>query len=295
MQIIVANTDKILQPYKGTNGIMIPEFIWKNPNNHRIFSLFDKTDIFNFKYRRTTAHYHKRGISPQQYKINKKLKDFFQISSYGVDENGKVFISGVEAKKYPFFGIQFQPEVVPWNRNKSANVINSTEAIRISQKFGNFFIQEARKNPNFLITQKEFKDLGGFDIRSNKIVKRNENHFWFFNAPGVGKKKGQILMDYQTPNKRHNQNDRKNKIKRLTNALKKLNKGAPPTAILPRSKRPSGGRAADNSASTLPPDIKNMVRGKNSATTLPPDNRNMIIGNIQSKNNGVRTTRAKTG
>ena len=91
---------------------MLPEFIWKNPNDHKLFSLFDKTDIFNFKFRRTTAHYHSLGVSPFQYKNNKNLKAFFKITSYGVDANGKVFISGIEAKKYPFFGVHFQPEAV---------------------------------------------------------------------------------------------------------------------------------------------------------------------------------------
>jgi hypothetical protein len=273
MQVIVAQTDKILQPTKGTNKIMLPEFIWKNPNSHKILSLFDKTDIFNFKFRRTTAHFHKLGVSPFQYKMNKFLKAFYKITSYGVDANGKVFISGIEAKKYPFFGLHFQPETVPWNKLKTDNIINSTEAVRISQKFGNFFIQECRKNPNFLVTKKEFKALGGFNIRSKKIVKRRDNHYWFFNAPGFGIRRGQILNDWHNPSKRHDPSERTRRIRRLATALNKMTaKVAPPAKVLPRAKRPNGKRPAGDAANTLPPENRN-VAGKNSRGK---NNRGMI-------------------
>ena len=239
---------------------MLPEFIWKNPNDHKLFSLFDKTDIFNFKFRRTTAHYHSLGVSPFQYKNNKNLKAFFKITSYGVDANGKVFISGIEAKKYPFFGVHFQPEVLPWNRRKRANVINSTEGVRISQKIGNYFIQESRKNPNFLVTKKEFKALGGFDIRSKDIVNRWDNHYWFFNAPGFGLKKGQILKDYFNPPASLNPNNlRKKKINKLANALNKLtNNVEPPSKLLPRSKRPEV-------LNSLPPINRNIASNARNA------------------------------
>jgi len=157
---LVAETDAIFQRYSGTKNIMLPQLLWKQSKGKGkgIFGLFDKTDLFNFKFRRTTAHFHKLGISPIQYQRNLKLRKFFKVLCYGIDGKGKVFISGVEGKNFPFYGIHFLPHLVPRNRFFGYSLINSNEAIRISQKIGNFFTHEARKNPNFQLKKMNLKN-----------------------------------------------------------------------------------------------------------------------------------------
>jgi len=134
MQIIVAKSGLILQPTKETFGIMLPQFIFQDPKKSKIFSLFDKSDLFNFKSRRTTAHYHKFGIMTESYKKNNELKTFYKITSYGVEGKGKVFVSGIEAIKFPFYGFHFQPELLAWDRIDKKNIFHSIEGIKISQK-----------------------------------------------------------------------------------------------------------------------------------------------------------------
>jgi hypothetical protein len=201
MQIIVAKSGLILQPTKETFGIMLPQFIFQDPKKSKIFSLFDKSDLFNFKSRRTTAHYHKFGIMTESYKKNNELKTFYKITSYGVEGKGKVFVSGIEAIKFPFYGFHFQPELLAWDRIDKKNIFHSIEGIKISQKIADFFIQECKKSPNLQNKEKDFVKLGKINIHSRNIIKRAENYYWFYNAPNATLKKGQILKDWRNRNK----------------------------------------------------------------------------------------------
>jgi hypothetical protein len=59
--------------------------------------------------------------------------------------------------RYPFYGIQFHPEknIYEWIRNK--NITHTANAIRASQYFSEFFVDEARKNDH------RFKDAAEED------------------------------------------------------------------------------------------------------------------------------------
>lgn len=62
------------------------------------------------------------------------------------DWNGLEFISTIEHKHYPFYGVQFHPEknLYEWVRNK--NISHTANSIYASQYFAQFFVSEARKS-----------------------------------------------------------------------------------------------------------------------------------------------------
>lgn len=66
--------------------------------------------------------------------------------SSNADWNGFEFISSIEHKHYPFYGIQFHPEknLYEWVRNK--NISHTTNAVFASQYFAEFFVSESRKS-----------------------------------------------------------------------------------------------------------------------------------------------------
>lgn len=56
------------------------------------------------------------------------------------------FLSTIEGRRYPVYGVQYHPEVVQWDWTKSALFINrSVRSIAVSAYLGNFFVREARK------------------------------------------------------------------------------------------------------------------------------------------------------
>jgi gamma-glutamyl hydrolase len=60
-----------------------------------------------------TLNNHMMGISPEKMRKSKSLWDFYNIISYNYDRQGKVFVSTMEAKNYPFYGVQWHPERAP--------------------------------------------------------------------------------------------------------------------------------------------------------------------------------------
>ena len=72
--------------------------------------------------------------------IESDIADEWQILSVNTYE-GMDFISSIEHKVYPFYGVQFHPEknAFEW---KIASIPHSAHAILVEQFYGNFFVNE---------------------------------------------------------------------------------------------------------------------------------------------------------
>jgi gamma-glutamyl hydrolase len=91
------------------------------------------------------SHYH--GISPQAYVQYPALGNMFKVLSHMKDKSGTTFVGMVEGVKYPIYGTQFHPEknLFEWNQ---ASIPHFYEAVDMAQFLSNFFVTQARKNPN---------------------------------------------------------------------------------------------------------------------------------------------------
>ena len=76
---------------------------------------------------------------------NSHLNGNWRIVSTNKDVNGYEFISAFESLNYPFYGIQFHPEKNRFEF-RYANIPHTTDAVKISQYFAEFFVNECRKN-----------------------------------------------------------------------------------------------------------------------------------------------------
>lgn len=99
-----------------------------------------------------TMNNHHLGITPAHFAAIPKLSSFYNVLATNVDRQGVEFISVIEGKKYPVYGIQFHPEKNNFEYGEYPDgspfevIDHSYEAIFASQYFANFFINEARKN-----------------------------------------------------------------------------------------------------------------------------------------------------
>ena len=97
-----------------------------------------------------TQNEHRCGVSPSSYEgaSGSKLSEFFDIKATNLDRNKKEFVSLVEGKKYPVWGMQAHPEKsnFEWVTSEKIPIPHTLESIEMSQYFSNFFMNECRGN-----------------------------------------------------------------------------------------------------------------------------------------------------
>lgn len=94
-----------------------------------------------------TANFHHYCVTKQNI-TDYGMSDIWKVLSVNRDFDDFEFISTMEHKKYPFYGVQFHPEknIYEWIANR--NIPHTTNAIRAAQYFATFFVNEARHSLN---------------------------------------------------------------------------------------------------------------------------------------------------
>jgi gamma-glutamyl hydrolase len=93
-----------------------------------------------------TLNYHHLGVSHKTYKKFPKIDQFFRILATNKDQKGVEFISIVEAKDYPFYGVQFHPEWPIFEWDDTVHASHSATSINVNSYFSKFFVNECRNN-----------------------------------------------------------------------------------------------------------------------------------------------------
>jgi gamma-glutamyl hydrolase len=97
-----------------------------------------------------TQNEHKCGVPTGVYggQGNAKVAAFFDVVATNVDRKGRPFVSMVEGKKYPVYGMQAHPEKsnFEWTTKEALAIPHTRHAVEMSQWFATFFVEEARRN-----------------------------------------------------------------------------------------------------------------------------------------------------
>ncbi|XP_043102796.1 gamma-glutamyl hydrolase [Puntigrus tetrazona] len=93
-----------------------------------------------------TGNYHHYGVTKEAFAGNEKLSGFFSALSTNVAQNGVEFVSTVEGRKYPFYGVQWHPEVNRFQWDPRYDFPHSRHAVRVSSLLAEFFVNEGRRS-----------------------------------------------------------------------------------------------------------------------------------------------------
>jgi gamma-glutamyl hydrolase len=151
--------DGVLSPVSAEN-YSVPLNLTSAAQTSHIFSLYPASALDWISTEPLTMNYHSYGVTTETFKSNSKLTEFFRVLSTNVDRNGVEFVSSIESKKYPVYGVQWHPEknAFEWGRTQGTN--HSEHAVAIMQYAANFFVQEARRsNHRFASEGEEQKAL----------------------------------------------------------------------------------------------------------------------------------------
>lgn len=113
------------------------------------------------------------------------LTDEFHVLSLNRDKKGLEFISTLEHRRFPFYGLQFHPEKNLYEWVTSKNIPHGTDASVISQYFANFFVNEGN-NRSFRFARR--RDDIDFLCAARKNshgfrTKQEELHSLIYNYP----------------------------------------------------------------------------------------------------------------
>ena len=144
----VGNSTAVLSNFNSF-GYMLPIEI--DMEKHKADSIFKFLSDEDFKYLKetnSTVHLHHLGIDPAIYEKFDSLNKFLNILAIGKDLKNQTFAAIVSAKNYPFYGVQFHPEKIKYDRTIIQWVNTTSNNIAPNDNLGIFFIDECRRNPN---------------------------------------------------------------------------------------------------------------------------------------------------
>jgi gamma-glutamyl hydrolase len=90
---------------------------------------------------------HQFGLPPAHYDKWPALRDAFKVLNTARDRAGVEYVATAEHRAYPFFATQWHPEKPPFEFGM-AEVPHTLDAIRVSQRLANAFIEAARRSPH---------------------------------------------------------------------------------------------------------------------------------------------------
>lgn len=93
-----------------------------------------------------TANFHHYGVTKEAFMNNEKLTGLFSVISTNIAQNGAEFVSTIEGRKYPFYGVQWHPEVNRFQWNPHYSFPHSSNAVHVSSLLAQFFVNEGRRS-----------------------------------------------------------------------------------------------------------------------------------------------------
>lgn len=177
------NIDGFLEKFDSFNNLNLPLIFTNEGVNSKIMGISNAKNKIQKRYNEqflmylmtneVTLNNHMLGLSPNKFKSSYLLNKAYKIVSYNYDRQGKKFISTIEHRKYPMYGVQWHPE-----------------RARDMAFFADFFAEEASKNnhiPKFKKKDKLQRKKVHCMTYSNNLYK--DCYFYWHNKTSAHNKK----------------------------------------------------------------------------------------------------------
>jgi gamma-glutamyl hydrolase len=127
----------------------------------------------------STENLHHDGVTPDTFVSNARLAAFFNVLSTNKDRKGRAFVSTMEAKHVPVYGVQWHPERNQYEYDASMHLDKTPSAFAAMQYMSSFLASETRKS-----TRKFPSDSSEYESLIYKYPARwagGADQFYFFN------------------------------------------------------------------------------------------------------------------
>ncbi|XP_040012139.1 gamma-glutamyl hydrolase [Xiphias gladius] len=127
-------------------NIALPLNLTTEAYSSRMFEGFPDEFMKTLTQEPLTGNFHHYGLRVETFQENEKLHNFFSLLSTNVAENGVHFVSTIEGKRYPFYGVQWHPEVNRFQWDSKLKFPHSPHAVQLSSLLAEFFVNEGRRS-----------------------------------------------------------------------------------------------------------------------------------------------------
>ncbi|XP_032371546.1 gamma-glutamyl hydrolase isoform X1 [Etheostoma spectabile] len=127
-------------------NIALPLNLTTAASSSRMFEGFPSELMRALTQEPLTGNFHHYGLTVETFQGNEKLQSFFSLLSTNVAENKVHFVSTIEGKRYPFYGVQWHPEVNRFQWNRKLIFPHSSHAVQLSSLLAEFFVNEGRRS-----------------------------------------------------------------------------------------------------------------------------------------------------
>jgi len=104
------DVDNFLQKFDSFNNLLLPIKFTEEGKHSRFVRGIGEKSLKKLKNTKCTMNNHKLGITPAKMKKNKRVNAFYKNVGTSKDRKGKEFVAIIEARHYPFYGVQWHPE-----------------------------------------------------------------------------------------------------------------------------------------------------------------------------------------
>lgn len=147
LSMIISQNNDILESFKATDQASTLQFIENTNTEGTVFQRFPPYLLKKLSTDCLVMQNHQYGVSLERFRENSELCNFFKILTTSSDSNNKVYVSTVQAHKYPVTAFQWHPEKNAFEWGLSM-IPHSEDAIQVTQYVANYLVSEARKSLN---------------------------------------------------------------------------------------------------------------------------------------------------
>ncbi|XP_062911348.1 gamma-glutamyl hydrolase [Mobula hypostoma] len=144
--LAVLTAGKNLLIHTDSENIALPLNLTKAAASSKMFLSFPPDVYRALSTEPLAANFHHFSLSVQAFQENEKLNTFFSILTTNTDRKGIQFVSTMEGVHYPFYGVQWHPEVNRFQWQPDMAFPHSPYAVQVSFLLADFLVNEARKN-----------------------------------------------------------------------------------------------------------------------------------------------------
>ncbi|CAF1260667.1 unnamed protein product [Adineta steineri] len=158
--MLTRRSTDVLEPCKGYDFATELTFTPDAANSRLLGSSLPSSVKNSLENEPTTANYHNFCIRPENFTNDPVLSTFYKMLTISPDLEDRTFVSTMESRRYPIFGVQWHPEKNAFEWRVNTTIPHTKDAIDVMQYMANFFTNQTRQNTNrFDSLQDELKYL----------------------------------------------------------------------------------------------------------------------------------------